>query len=254
MKNIIFSLIAAFSYSVATMTTKCPIWMASILIVVICYCNCMYIKKRRIWRQQLIIGLFSIVVTTTIVYVLMKNISNIWIMAIATAMISTVLILTLNLAVPAIAKTSVDKRYDTYRKLFVTIINTPGIYKAMFYITNSKFVPALVSSLLVIVMIFGKKEKNTIKLKLTAAALAIIFGTALNCYGTSFPWVIGIAPVIEIAIYKLCISCYIKPYSKSKEPSSKSSISMQENNNFVSTKATKVKIKKVTKPKFKSKS
>lgn len=217
MTNIVFAFIATFSYSVATRILGLPAWIAATLIAVIGYGNCMYIK-RKVWKQQVTMAIFSVVITTAIAYVLMTNITNIWTMAFVVATTSVILDLSLNVGLPIIARASVDSKLDMYRKMIVTLFNNVGIYYATFYCTKSKFVSALIPAFLVIAVIFKKSSgKNIMKIKLTASIIAITLGLALNCYGRVYPFILGISPVVELAVYKLFLSCYIKPKSKCKQ-------------------------------------
>lgn len=217
MTNIVFAFIATFSYSVATRILGLPAWIAAALIAVIGYGNCMYIK-RKVWKQQVTMAIFSVAITTAIAYVLMTNITNIWIMAFVVATTSVILDLSLNVGIPIIARASVDSKLDMYRKMIVALFNNVGIYYATFYFTKSKFVSALIPAFLVIAVIFKKSSgKNIMKIKLTASIIAITLGLALNCYGRVYPFILGISPVVELAVYKLFLSCYIKPKSKRKQ-------------------------------------
>ena len=217
MTNIVFAFIATFSYSVATRILGLPAWIAAVLIAVIGYGNCMYIK-RKLWKQQVTMAIFSVVITTAIAYVLMTNITNIWTMAFVVATTSVILDLSLHVGIPIIAQKLVDSKLDMYRKMIVALFNNVGIYYATFYFTKSKFVSALIPAFLVIAVIFKKSSgKNIMKIKLTAAIIAITLGLALNCYGRVYPFILGISPVVELAVYKLFLSCYIKPKSKSKQ-------------------------------------
>ena len=163
-------------------------------------------------------AIFSVAITTAISYVLMTNITNIWIMAFVVATTSVILDLSLNVGIPIIARASVDSKLDMYRKMIVALFNNVGIYYATFYFTKSKFVSALIPAFLVIAVIFKKSSgKNIMKIKLTASIIAITLGLALNCYGRVYPFILGISPVVELAVYKLFLSCYIKPKSKRKQ-------------------------------------
>lgn len=226
MQNVISALLATFSYSVATKNLDWPSWTVAALIAVIGYANCMYIKKRKIWRQQVAIGTFSVALTTAIVFVLMTNITNIWIVAFAVSIVSAMLALSSNIGIPIVSRAPVDKKLDMYRKNIVACLNNIGIYYATVFVANSKFVAALLSSFCVIAAICpitgllpkeGRSKKNT-QIKFTAATIAFALGLALNLYGKAFPVILGISPVIELAIYRLFLSCYIKPKKKIAQP------------------------------------
>lgn len=226
MTNVIFALIATFSYSVASRNLDWPSWIIAALIAVVGYVNCTYIKKRKIWRQQVAIGIFSAVLTSTIVFVLITNITNKWIVAFAVSIATVILALSMNVGIQIISVSPVDKRLDMYRKNIVACINNMGIYYATIFITNSKFVASVLTSFCVIAVICpitgllpkkGRNRKN-IQIKFTAATIAFALGLALNLYGKAFPVILGISPVIELAIYKLFLSCYIKPKKKIAQP------------------------------------
>lgn len=226
MTNVIFALIATFSYSVASRNLDWPSWIIAALIAVVGYVNCTYIKKRKIWRQQVAIGIFSIAFSLVIVFVLITNITNKWIVAFAVSIATVILALSMNVGIQIISVSPVDKRLDMYRKNIVACINNMGIYYATIFITNSKFVASVLTSFCVIAVICpitgllpkeGRSKKNT-QIKFTAATIAFALGLALNLYGKAFPVILGISPVIELAIYRLFLSCYIKPKKKIAQP------------------------------------
>lgn len=226
MTNVIFALIATFSYSVASRNLDWPSWIIAALIAVVGYVNCTYIKKRKIWRQQVAIGIFSIAFSLVIVFVLITNITNKWIVAFVVSIATVILALSMNVGIQIISVSPVDKRLDMYRKNIVACINNMGIYYATIFITNSKFVASVLTSFCVIAVICpitgllpkeGRSKKNT-QIKFTAATIAFALGLALNLYGKAFPVILGISPVIELAIYRLFLSCYIKPKKKIAQP------------------------------------
>lgn len=231
MKNIFFTLIATFVYSVASQHSILnngtgtdfvyPVWVVAIFVAVIGWLNCTYIKRNK-WRQQAVIALIAIVITSGLNLIWMSIIPNVWIMATVTSISCTVINLFLSIVIPVISRAKKSK-YNKVFKNIIAVLNSIGIYCLLCNLIKWRFVVAIITAVITVIAIFSvSSNRQKLMVRLTAAFMAASMGAALGCYATLFMPMIIIAPISECFIYNLFVKLYNNP-SEVIEPSNNTS-------------------------------